>query len=132
VNRLVIAGLIPPAVEVRCPRVASLAILGKNGRPPVWESLWMSRSKLILSALIICLAFIAAVLFQTRPWESAADRAHGLCDECGLSADEIDALINTMRGMDRAVALDLSYAAFDHPRDAEPCEPLRQRDSRRG
>ncbi len=33
-------------------------------------------------------------VFHVRPWETATDRAHRLCLPCGLSADEVDRLID--------------------------------------
>lgn len=57
-------------------------------------------------------------------WESARERAHRLCAECGLSADETDELIDGVRHstLTRDENLQLFYAMFEHRADAKLCE----------
>ena len=51
-----------------------------------------------VAALELLVAVAAGIsLFGTRPWESATERAHRICAECGLSTDETDQLIDGVR-----------------------------------
>ncbi len=52
-------------------------------------------------------------------------RAHRLCSECGLDADEIDRFIDELGdpALGRFEALAVLFASFENPAAAEPCMP---------
>ena len=49
--------------------------------------------------LLVAVAVVTAVYaaMYARPWESAAERAHRLCEGCGIEVAEVDWLIETMQ-----------------------------------
>ncbi len=83
--------------------------------------------------IILVLAFFAVVVAwpvgrwvrHAGPWETLTQRAHRLCDECGLDDDEIDRLIDEFRDprLSREQALALFFDTFENPADGEPCMP---------
>ncbi len=60
---------------------------------------------------------------HARPWETLTQRAHRLCDKCGLDDDEIDRLIDEFRDprLSREQALALFFGTFENPAAAELC-----------
>ena len=102
-----------------------------------WSSSWRSRSgssgRMAKRRIILALAFFAVVVAwptgrwvrNTRPWESATERAYRTCSECGLDAGEVDRLIDTMRhsALTREQGLELFFSTFDEPAAAELCVP---------
>ncbi len=86
------------------------------------------RFKLAAAVVLVVLAIPAGRWMRhARPWESAKARAHRLCGECGLEADEIDGLIDESSHptLTREQAMELFYDTFDNddpdPRSCEPC-----------
>ena len=71
------------------------------------------------------LVAFAIWLLVARPWESATERAHRLCAECGLSTDETDQLIDGVRHstLTRDESQQLFYDTFEHRADAKLGEP---------
>ena len=66
-------------------------------------------------------------LCRRETGESVAS-VYGLCGECGLSREETEELISTVRATDgsREKLLESFYATFKQRVDAEPCEPCAQ------
>ncbi len=62
---------------------------------------------------------------HTRPWETPTERAHRLCDTCGLDDDQIDQLMDEFGDptLSREQALALFLDSFENPAAAEPCMP---------
>ena len=77
--------------------------------------------------LLIAVAVVAAVYaaMYARPWESDTQRAHRLCEGCGLGPGEVDGLIDNVRHstLTREENLELFYGTFEDPSQAEACEP---------
>jgi hypothetical protein len=76
----------------------------------------VKRLKIITAVALVLIAIPAGRwLRHTRPWESATERAHRLCGECGLTATETNRMIDQLSHptLRREQALRLFYATFD-------------------
>lgn len=64
-------------------------------------------------------------LRKAQPPESPLDRANRICQDCGLTQQEVDQLIDNMHRskLTREEKLNLFRAQFDDPSDADLCEP---------
>ena len=64
-------------------------------------------------------------IFWRRPWESDTQRAHRLCEGCGLGPGDVGGLIDNVRHstLTREENLDLFYGTFEDQADAEACVP---------
>ncbi len=83
---------------------------------------------LLVVVVTLMVAGVALWVSSRCPWESATERAHRICGECGLRSDETDQLIGDMQHstLTREENLELFYATFEVWRDAELCEPCAQ------
>jgi hypothetical protein len=79
------------------------------------------RKKIILSVILM----VGAALVLNLRGESAARKAHRLCEDCGLTKSDTDGLIETMRGApgSREALLESFFKTFPKRDDAEPCLP---------
>ncbi len=84
-----------------------------------------NRFQSVLASVLVAVLIVGLRIAAERPWESATTRAHRLCSECGLTAGEVDGLIETMRlsTLTREENLELFYATFEDRSQAELCEP---------
>ena len=56
-----------------------------------------NRFQAILASVLVVVLIVGFRIAAERPWESATTRAYRLCSECGLTAGEVDGLIDTIR-----------------------------------
>jgi predicted secreted protein len=84
--------------------------------------------RLIQLAIIPIVLGIGLCLYATNPSGSPIEHAHQLCGECGLSPQEIEELIATMRAANapREQLIRSFCDTFKHRADAEPCESCAQ------
>ncbi len=83
--------------------------------------------------IILALAIFAVVVAwptgrwvrNARPWESPTQRAHRICQQCGLDPVVVDGLIETMRHstLMREQSLGLFFSTFEEPAAGELCVP---------
>ncbi len=85
-----------------------------------------------LAVCILVAVVIALVIFTVahrRPWESATTRAYRLCGECGLTAGEVDELVDSGRHstLNREQRAELFYSRYETPdrQRYEKLAPLR-------
>jgi len=83
----------------------------------------MRRNRRLAVGLLL-LATLIVVVYRP-PRHTLTERAHILCEDCGLTVAETDRLIDTMRYAegDRAALLSDFYGTFDDGGDPEPCRP---------
>ena len=81
------------------------------------------RGLFIILGLVTLAFVVVGTVYRAHLWESPKERAHRLCDGCGLSWAELENLIDDIRGPSfRDTKLRHSRAAFDDPEQAEPWE----------
>lgn len=84
----------------------------------------MRRNRCLAVGLLLLACLIVVVSRSRR--ETLTDRAHILCEDCGLAITETDRLIETMRDAesDRATLLADFFGTFGDGGDPEPCRPF--------
>ncbi len=57
----------------------------------------INKSQSRLAIVLVVVLIVGFRIAAERPWESPTTRAYRLCSECGLTAGEVDGLIETMQ-----------------------------------
>lgn len=80
---------------------------------------------MIIAGLVTLVLAAAVFTYRWHPLETATERAHRLCRQCGRTSDHVDWLIDAVRSstLDRRESLQLHREQFDDPELADLCEP---------
>lgn len=78
------------------------------------------RGLFIILGLVTLAFVVVGTVYRAHLWESPKERAHRLCNGCGLSWAELENLIDDLRGPEsRDTKMRLFRKAFDDPEQAD-------------